>query len=211
MSVTQATVTNTQVAVKYQWNVSSLLIDMSADNRTTTLGRHIDQHIGRVSVAISPYRPMLDRFVGRHIDRHISVDISTDTRPIRWPTYRLVAYPSTCRPTIGQPLSVDKSTNISVECRSTYRPMLDRCVGRYGDRHISVDISTDTRPIRWPTYRSTLGRYVDRYIGRVLTDTTVECRPIYRSRGAQNTHDPKNLSTVHANSFNHSRAQRHWI
>ena len=42
MSATQATVTNTQVAVKYQQNVSSLLIDMSADNRTTTFGQHID-------------------------------------------------------------------------------------------------------------------------------------------------------------------------
>ena len=40
-------------AVKYRRNVGSLSIDMSADNRTTTLGRHIDQHIGRVSVDIS--------------------------------------------------------------------------------------------------------------------------------------------------------------
>ena len=48
-----STVTNMQVAVKYQQNVGSLSIDMSADNRTTTLSRHIDQHIGRVSVAIS--------------------------------------------------------------------------------------------------------------------------------------------------------------
>ena len=48
-----STVTNTQVAVKYRQNVGSLSIDMSADNRTTTLGRHIDRHIGRVSVDIS--------------------------------------------------------------------------------------------------------------------------------------------------------------
>ena len=47
-----STVTNTKVAVKYRRNVSSLLIDMSVDNRTTTLGRHIDRHIGRVSVDI---------------------------------------------------------------------------------------------------------------------------------------------------------------
>ena len=84
---------------------------MSADKWTTTLGRHIDQHIGRVSVDISTY---------------ISVDTSTDTY------------------------------------RSTYRPTLDR--------------------------------YVDRHIGRVSTDISVEsrsiCRPIHRSRGAQNTHDP---------------------
>ena len=44
-----STVTNTQVAV----NVASLLIDMLADNQTITLGRHIDRHIGRVSVDIS--------------------------------------------------------------------------------------------------------------------------------------------------------------
>ena len=31
MSATQVTVTNTQVAVRYWWNVSSLSIDMSAD------------------------------------------------------------------------------------------------------------------------------------------------------------------------------------
>ena len=42
-----------QVAVKYRRNVCSLSIDMSADNRTTILSRHIDQHIGRVSVEIS--------------------------------------------------------------------------------------------------------------------------------------------------------------
>ena len=41
-----STVTDMQVAVKYQWNVGSLSIDMSADNRTTTLGGHIDRHIG---------------------------------------------------------------------------------------------------------------------------------------------------------------------
>ena len=77
--MTQVTATNTQVAVKYQWNVNSLLIDMSADNRTTTLGRHIDQHIGRQ--------------IGQ-VSTNMSVDISTDTSwstgtwPICWPTYR---------------------------------------------------------------------------------------------------------------------------
>ena len=77
-----------------------------------------------------------------------------------------VAYRSTCRPTIGQPLSVDISTDISVECQSTYRPMLDRYVGRYIERHISVDISTDTRPICQPIRWSTVGRYVNRYVAR---------------------------------------------
>ena len=54
----------------------------------------------------------------------------------------LIAYRSTCRPTIGQPLSVDISTVISVECQSTYRPMLDRYVDRYVG-WLSVDMSTD--------------------------------------------------------------------
>ena len=43
----QATVTNMQVAVKYKRNVSSLSIDMLADNCMTTLSRHIDQSVGR--------------------------------------------------------------------------------------------------------------------------------------------------------------------
>ena len=73
--------------VRYRWNVISLSIDMSADCRTTTLGRHIGRHIGPVSVEISAdisvdmsvemstdtsrsiYRPI----VGRHVD-HISVE-----------------------------------------------------------------------------------------------------------------------------------------
>ena len=53
MSATQATVTSMQVAVRYRRNVGSLSIDMSADCRTTTLGRHIDRNIGRVSVEVS--------------------------------------------------------------------------------------------------------------------------------------------------------------
>ena len=94
-----------------------------------------------------------------------------------------VAYRSTCRPTVGQQLSVDISTDISVECRSRYRPIsrlicrlicrpthLDRYIGRVSvdlSTAISVDMSSDTRPI---------------------------CLPIYRSRGAQNTHDPNLFS-----------------
>ena len=65
MSATQATVTSTQVAVRYRRNVGSLSIDMSADCRTTTLGRHIDRRVNR---DIGRY---LDRYVGRHVDRHI--------------------------------------------------------------------------------------------------------------------------------------------
>ena len=48
MSVTQVAVTSMQVAVRYRRNVGSISIDMSADFRTTTLGRHIDQNIDQV-------------------------------------------------------------------------------------------------------------------------------------------------------------------
>ena len=63
----------------------------------------------------------------------------------------LVAYRSTCGPTLGRcvnrDVSVNKGTDISVDMltdisRSTHRPR----VGRYVDRHIgraSVDTSTD--------------------------------------------------------------------
>ena len=84
------------------------------------------------------------------------------------------------------------SIDMSADCRTT-------TLGRHIDRHIgresaeisadisvdmSVNMSTDTSgPI-----------YLDRYIGRVSVDISVEhrsiCRPIYRSRGAQNTHGP---------------------
>ena len=55
MSATQGLVINTQVAVKYQQNVSSLLIGMSADNWTTTLSQHIHEHIGQVLVEMSTH------------------------------------------------------------------------------------------------------------------------------------------------------------
>ena len=99
-----------------------------------------------------------------------------------------VAYRSTCRPTIGQSLSVDISANISVEGRSTYRGLVDISTD------MPVDMSTETSR---STYRPTLDRYVCRHINQYSTDTLVEyrliCRLIYRSRGAQNTHDPNNL------------------
>ena len=89
-----------------------------------------------------------------------------------------VAYQSTYRPTIGQPLSDNISIDILIECQLTCRSMLDWYVGRYIKRHISVDILTDTRPICRPTYRSTLGWYVDRYVGwlsvEMSTDMSVE-------------------------------------
>ena len=62
-----------------------------------------------------------------------------------------VAYRSKCRPTIGQPLSVN----------------VDRHIGR-----VSVDISTDARPICRSTYRSRLGQYVDR--DNMSTDISVK-------------------------------------
>ena len=84
-----STVTNTQVAVKYRRNVGSLSIDMSADYRTTTLGRHI----GRVSDDISPDARQICRpiyrvtYLHRHINWHstdMSTDISVDTWRICW-------------------------------------------------------------------------------------------------------------------------------
>ena len=47
MSATQATVTNTQVAVKYWRNVSSLSIDLLAENWATTLSRQLDQQLSQ--------------------------------------------------------------------------------------------------------------------------------------------------------------------
>ena len=96
------TVTNTQVAVKYRQNVGSLSIDMSADNRTTTLGRHIDRHIGRVSVdiltnALPICRPIYRvTHLGQHIDWH-STNMSTDISGDTWPICRLIR-----RSTVGR-------------------------------------------------------------------------------------------------------------
>ena len=75
------TITNTQVAVKYRRNVGSLSIDMSADNRTTTLGRHIDRHIGRVSVDISTDAQPICRSRGAqntHDPENCDVDVAID-------------------------------------------------------------------------------------------------------------------------------------
>ena len=92
-----STVTNMKVAVKYRRNVGSLSIDKSADKRTNTLGRHIDEHIGLVSVDISTDARSICRPINqathldRHIDRHLtdmSTDISVDTRPICRPIHR---------------------------------------------------------------------------------------------------------------------------
>ena len=68
---------------------------------------------------------------------------------------------------IGQPLSVDISTDISVECWSTYQPTLNRYVGQYADQHILVDVWAECRSICRPICQSSIVRYVDRYISRV--------------------------------------------
>ena len=84
--------------------------------------------------------------------------------------------------------------SISAECWPLCRPRYLPIVGRYVDLDLA-DISVDTSAdISWLLYRPRVGRYVDRHIGQVWvdmsTDTSVKCRPIYQSRGTQNTHDP---------------------
>ena len=95
-------------------NVSCLSIDMSADDRTTTRGRHIDQHNVQLSVDILTdawsicwsicrpthlgHRSTLDQYatywlsVDRYVSQH-SADMSTDTSlecwSICWLIYRL--------------------------------------------------------------------------------------------------------------------------
>ena len=91
-----------------------------------------------------------------------------------------VAYRSTCRPTVGQTIAADMSTDISTDISTD----------------LSIDISTD---ISRSICRSSVGRYIDRYSADVSVDMSADtrpmyrsiCRPIHRSRGAQNTHDPK--------------------
>ena len=93
-----------------------------------------------------------------------------------WPIYH--RWSTDIPPTInGQRIgreSAFMSTEISADSWSICRPSLGRYlgwyIGRYVDRHISVDISTDT----WPICRLTLGRYVNQYIGRVLVDMSTD-------------------------------------
>ena len=55
--------------MKYQQNVSSLSIDISADNQTTTIiGRHIDQH------STNQYNLYVGQYIERHMG-HFSVNI----------------------------------------------------------------------------------------------------------------------------------------
>ena len=96
------------------------------------------------------------------------------------------------------------------KCQLLYRPIYLPIAGRYVDHHsadILVDTSVDTlTDISQLLYQPRVGRYVDQDISRhsadMLTDTSVKCRlicrQIYRSRGAQNTHDlPRVLGFMH--------------
>ena len=96
-----STVTNMQVAVKYPRNVGSLSIDMSADNRTTTLSQHINRRLTDMLADISS-----------------DTSRSTDTWLICRPTYRstLGRYVDWY---VGQ-LSVNTSTDMSVEVCTKY-------------------------------------------------------------------------------------------
>ena len=70
-------------------------------------------------------------------------------------------------------VSVDMSTDISVESRAICRP---RCVGRHVHRHISrasVDMSTDPRPICWPICRP-------RVIVQLSADMSIDRLPTFR-------------------------------
>jgi len=100
MSATQATVTSTQVAVRYRRNVGSLSIDMWTDTRpmcrSRRVGQHSDRHIGRD----------IGRYVSRHVDRHIgreSVDMSTDIS---------VEHRSICPPTVDRYVGRDVNRHI---------------------------------------------------------------------------------------------------
>ena len=78
------------------------------------------------------------------------------------------------------------STDISLDCRSTYRPMLDRYV---------VDISTDSRPMcRSTRVGRHVGRHIGRYVGRyvdrhISIDISAECRSTCRSIGYRHSAD----------------------
>ena len=105
-----------------------------------------------------------------HPSTDILVDISTNTRPMYWLTYRP---------------SVDW-------CPSTYWPTL----GWYYDRDMSVNVltnvSTEISAEWWSTYRPTIGRYLSRYSGRHSVDMlTTDCwqnigrlSVVYRSKAS---------------------------
>ena len=74
----------------------------------------------------------------------------------------------------------------------------------YIGRYMSTNTSRST-------YRPTLNhlKHLSRHIDRYSTDTSIEsrsiCRPIYRSRGAQNTHDPRTHTLIEKSRARSSR------
>ena len=77
--------------------------------------------------------------------------------------------------------------------RSTYRPTVDRRIGWHIGQ-VSIDMSVDISVECGSICRSRcVARYIGRHIGRASVDMSTDTRPIYRSRGAQNTHDPNIL------------------
>lgn len=92
--------------------------------------------------------------------------------------------------------------SISAECQPLYRPRYLPIISRYVDHHladISVDTSVNTSTdIPRSLYRPRVGRWhIGRVSGNMSTDTLVECWlicwPMYRLKGAQNTHDLTNV------------------
>ena len=129
-----------------------------------------------------------------------------------WPTYH--------RQSTDIPSRINGQRIRVSECWLQYRPRYLPIVDQYVDHH-SADISVDTSvytstDTSLSTYRPILGRYVDRHIGwhsaDMSTNRSVECRsicrprcrPIYRSRGAQNTHDPSFVDNLVEERYSHN-------
>ena len=80
-----------------------------------------------------------------------------------WPTCMLLE-----RRLISTNKSAECRSTYPAECSSTYRPSVDRHIGR-----VSIEILVECRS----RYRSS----VDRYIGQVSIDISAKCRSTYRS------------------------------
>ena len=105
---------------------------------------------------------------------------------------------------------IQSMVSLLTKCWPLYQPRYLPIVGRYVDldsADISVDTSVNTSTnISRLWYRRRVSLYVDWHIGQVsvnmLTDTSVKCRliwrPIYQSRGAQNTYDPNANMSIFA-------------
>ena len=98
------------------------------------------------------------------------------------------------------------SIDMSADCRTTTLSRhIDRHIGQVS-AEISADISVDmlvnmSTDTSRPIYQPSVGRHIDQHIGQASVDKSTDtrpicrsiCRPIYQSRGAQNTHGPINL------------------